>query len=102
DDDGRHAARLAARAGVEHVVVDATRDWPAASEALLEAHGGPVAGPELAAVRLAGARARADGGVVLAGLGGEEVFGGSLPVRSAEQLRRYRDLPAVAREAAEL
>ena len=102
DEEGRQAARLAARAGVEHVVVDAARDWPTAIEALLEAHGGPVAGPELAAVHLAAARARTDVGVVLAGLGGEEVFGGSLPVRSAEQLRRYRDLPAVAREAAEL
>jgi len=102
DDDGRQAARLAARAGIEHVVVDAAHEWRTAIEALLEAHGGPVAGPELAAVHLAAVRARADVGVVLAGLGGEEVFGGSLPVRSAEQLRRYRDLPAVAREAAEL
>jgi len=39
---------------------------------------------------------------VLAGVGGEEVFGGSWPVRVAERVRRYHELPGLAREGAQL
>src|SRR5439155_520581 len=55
-----------------------------------------------AALHLAARRARTDVGVGLAGVGGEEVFGGSLPVRLAERMRRYRGLPGLAREAVQL
>jgi asparagine synthase (glutamine-hydrolysing) len=87
---------------VDHVVVTDEPDWLAMVDKLVAAHGGPVGGPDLAALRLAGQRARGDVGVVLAGLGGEEVFGGSWPVRVAERVRRFRGLPGVAREGAQL
>jgi asparagine synthase (glutamine-hydrolysing) len=102
DDELRNAGRLAARFGVEHVAVTGDADWLAIVDRLIAAHGGPVVGPELGALRLAGQRARAEVGVVLAGYGGEEVFGGSWPVRVAERVRRFRDLPGVAREGAQL
>ncbi len=98
----RAAARLALRAGVEHVAVTEPPDWSATVEALLGAQGIPVGGPETAALHLAAGRAAADGAVVVAGVGGEEIFGGSLPARAAERVRRYRRLPGPVREGAEV
>jgi len=96
------AAEHAARAGVDHVAVGATPDWPAALDALLAAHGAPIGGLEVAALQLAATRARDEVDVLLAGVGGEEVFGGSPPARALERVRRYRALPALAREGAQL
>jgi len=96
------AAEHAARAGVEHATVGASPDWPAALDRLLAAHGGPVGGPEVAALQLAATRARGEVDILLAGVGGEEIFGGSPPVRAMERIRRYRALPALAREGAQL
>jgi asparagine synthase (glutamine-hydrolysing) len=61
----------------------------------------PVAGIDLVAVQRA-AGVAAEDHVVLAGLGADEVFGGSEPVLAAERLRRYRGLPGLAREGAQL
>src|SRR5207253_2583266 len=69
------AAEHAARAGVEHATVGASSDWPAALDRLLAAHGGPVGGPEVAALQLAATRARGEVDILLAGVGGEEIFG---------------------------
>ncbi len=96
------AAEHAARAGVEHATVSASPDWTAALDRLLAAHGGPVGGPEVVALQLAATRARGEVDVLLAGVGGEEIFGGSPPVRAMERIRRYRALPALAREGAQL
>jgi len=96
------AARHAARAGVEHVGVSAAPDWPAALDGLLAAHGAPVSGPEGVALQLAARRAMGEVDVLLAGVGGEEVFGGSAPARALERVRRYRALPALAREGVQL
>src|SRR5205814_1598019 len=95
------AAEHAARAGVEHATVSASPDWTAALDRLLAAHGGPVGGPEVAALWLAATRARGEVDVLLAGVGGEEIFGGSPPARVVERVRRYRALPALAREGAQ-
>jgi asparagine synthase (glutamine-hydrolysing) len=102
DEDVRLAARLAARLGVEHVVVDEPLDWAADVDAVLDAHGGPIGGPELPVLRAAARRAAAGVDVVLAGIGGAEVFGGSPAARAAERVRVFRRLPALAREGAEL
>src|SRR5213595_3145963 len=96
------AAEHAARAGVEHAMVSASPDWTAALDRLLAAHGGPGGGPEVVALQLAATRARGEVDVLLAGVGGEEIFGGSPPVRAMERIRRYRALPALAREGAQL
>jgi asparagine synthase (glutamine-hydrolysing) len=102
DEELRVAAEVAARAGVEHVVVREEPDWPGAADALLALHGGPAGGVETPVVQLAAARAGADLGVALAGIGGEEVLGGSAVARHVERLRRYRRLPALVREAVEM
>src|SRR5262249_4620183 len=102
DAELREAGRLAARFGVEHVAVTDDPDWLAMVDQLIAAHGGPVGGTDLGALRLAAQRARGDVGVVHAGLGGEEVFGGSWPARMAERVRRFHGLPGVAREGAQL
>jgi asparagine synthase (glutamine-hydrolysing) len=102
EDEGRHAARLAARAGVEHVIVDEGVDWGHAAELLLAAHGAPAGDPSAAVLHLAAARAAADVTVALVGSGAEEVFGGSAAVRSADRLRRFHRLPALVREAVEV
>src|SRR5206468_2605698 len=102
DEELGAAARHAARAGVEHATVSASPDWTAALDAVLAAHGGPVGGPEVAALWLAATRARGEVDVLLAGVGGEEIFGGSPPARVVERVRRYRALPALAREGAQL
>src|SRR5262245_64403113 len=92
-EEERLAPQLARSAGIEQVVVDATPDWPAAIDALLAAHAGPVGGADTPVVQLAVARAAADGPVALAGAGGDEVFGGSAAVRAGEQVRHFRRLP---------
>jgi asparagine synthase (glutamine-hydrolysing) len=102
EEEVQAAAFLAASASVDHLAVTADPGWTPAVDGLLAAHGGPVAGAELAAVQRAAAQAGADVGVVLAGLGAEEIFGGSAPVIAAERLRRYRGLPGLAREGAQL
>jgi asparagine synthase (glutamine-hydrolysing) len=102
DDEVSAAALLTTAAGLEHVPMTADPGWGPAVDALLAAHGGPVGGPELAAVQRAAARAREDIGVVLAGLGVDEIFGGSAPVLAAERVRRFRELPGLAREGAQL
>jgi hypothetical protein len=102
DEELRAAARFAEGAGVPHVAAVGDEDWAAAVDALMAGHGGPVGGPELVAVHRAATRAREDVGVLLAGIGGEEVFGGSRPARAAERLRRYRELPGLAREGADV
>jgi asparagine synthase (glutamine-hydrolysing) len=95
-------AGIAARAGVEHALIEEEGDPSEIVEALLGAAGAPLGGPEIAALQRAAACARGEVGVVLAGIGGEEIFGGSAPARAAERLRRYAGLPTLAREAAEL
>jgi asparagine synthase (glutamine-hydrolysing) len=96
------AAAHATSAGVEHATVSASPDWPAALDRLLAAHGGPVGGPGTAALQLAAIRARGEVDVLLAGVGGDEIFGGSAPARALERVRRYRALPALAREGAQI
>ena len=102
DEELRAAAAHAARAGVEHVTVGAPLDWSAALDALLASHGGPVGGSEVAVLQLAATRAAGEVDVLIAGVGGEEIFGGSPPARVVERVRRYRALPALAREGAQL
>jgi len=102
DEELRAAAAHAARAGVEHVTVGAPPDWSAALDALLASHGGPVGGSEVAVLQLAATRAAGEVDVLIAGVGGEEIFGGSPPARVVERVRRYRALPALAREGAQL
>src|SRR5207247_2284799 len=48
------------------------------------------------------ARAAADVRVALAGVGGDEIFGGSAPARAAGRVGYYARLPALAREMIEL
>ena len=101
-EDERLAARLAHDYGVPREVVVAAPDWPAAVDALLAAHAGPVGGAETPVLQLAAARAAADAPIVLAGAGGDEVFGGSAAARVAECVRHFRRLPALVREGAEV
>jgi asparagine synthase (glutamine-hydrolysing) len=101
-DEARAAACLAQHAGVEHVVVSEPLDWAGGMDALLAAQAGPVGGPEALALALAAGPAAAAGAVVIAGVGGEEVFGGGRAVRRAEQVRRYRRLPGLVREGTEV
>ncbi len=96
------AVQLALRAGVEHVVVSEPPDWPVAVDALLATHGGPLGGIELPALQVVARRAAADVAVALAGVGGEEVLGGSLPARAGARVRVYRRLPATIREGLEI
>src|SRR5262249_43557318 len=77
DEEARMAARLASRVGVDHVLVESEIDWPASADELLEIHGGPAGGPDAVALLAAVRRASAETQVILAGGGGEEVFGGS-------------------------
>jgi asparagine synthase (glutamine-hydrolysing) len=102
EEEGRTAARLAAHAGVEHVVVQEPTDWTGAVDALLAAHGTPAGGPDALLVQAAAARAASDVEVALAGTGGEAVFGGTPAARAAARIARYRRFPAVVREAAEV
>jgi asparagine synthase (glutamine-hydrolysing) len=100
-DDGaenREAAKLAAAAGVAHVKVDEAVDWPAAVDALLATHGGPIGGPETPVLHAVAARAAGNLPLALVGAGSQEVLGGALPARTAERIRRYRRLPPLARE----
>jgi len=101
-DEVRAAARLAVRAGLEYVVVADQPDWPATVETLLATHAGAVDALDVGALRVAAARAATDVGAVLAGVGGEEVFGGSPPVRAADRIQRFQRLPGTVREAAEM
>ncbi len=101
-EDGRLAGEIARAAGVEHVVVEPPTDWGATLDALLATHAGPVGNIEAALLYDAVVRAGGLPSVVLAGTGGDEVFGGSLPVRTGERVRHFRDLPAVVRESAEM
>lgn len=96
------AARLAEQVHLEHVVFGEPLDWSTTVDTLLAAHGAPAGGPDSAIVHMAAVRAAADVQVGLAGVGGEEVFGGSAPARVAEQVRRFRQLPGLAREGAEV
>ncbi len=98
----RAAARLAARAGVEHVVVDGAIDWTEVVDEALATHGGPAG--SLDAVLLGPALATAGGrrSVALAGHGGEEVLGGASVFRAWLAVARYQRLPGVVREAAEV
>jgi asparagine synthase (glutamine-hydrolysing) len=98
-DETPAAAALAAASGVRHVVVDEP-DWPAAADAILAAYGEPVGDASGAVLRAAAAAA--DVRVVLAGIGGDEVFGGSPMACMAHRLRSFRRLPGVVREAAEM
>ena len=100
--EGRAAARLAARVGVAHVLVDGVPEWPAALEHLLGVHAGPGASLDDPILSLAAARAATDVRVALAGVGGEEVFGGSVPARAAIRVRHYLNLPSFAREIIEM
>src|SRR5207247_1142522 len=100
--EGRAAARLAAQLGIEHVLVDGEPEWPAVLERLLAAHGGPGASLDDPVFALAAARAAADVRVALAGVGGDEIFGGSAPARAAGRVGYYARLPALAREMIEL
>jgi len=100
--EGQAAARLAAQLGVAHVLVDGAPEWPAAVERLLAAHAGPGASLADPILALAAARAATDVRVALAGVGGEEVFGGSAPARAAARVRHYASLPAFAREIIEV
>ncbi len=100
--EGRAAARLAAQLGIEHVAVDGEPEWPAVLEHLLAAHGGPGASLDDPVLALAAARAAADVRVALAGVGGDEIFGGSAPARAAARIGYYARLPALAREMIEV
>ena len=100
--EGQAAARLAAQLGVAHVLVDGAPEWPAAVERLLAAHAGPGASLADPILALAAARAATDVRVALAGVGGEEVFGGSAPARAAARVRHYASLPGFAREIIEV
>src|SRR3989442_12740755 len=94
------AAEHAARAGVEHATVGASPDWPAALDRLLAAHGGPVGGPEVAALQLAATRARGEVDILLAGVGGEEIFGGAPPPRGLGGNPPHRAPPPPPRRGA--
>ena len=100
--DLRAAQELAAEAGVDHVLIRDEPDWAAMVDALLGAHGAPIGGLDALVLRLAADRAGDDLDAVLAGLGGDEVLGGSAPTRAAARVAAYRRLPALARESAEL
>src|SRR5439155_792656 len=91
--EGRAAARLAAQLGIEHVAVDGEPEWPAVLEHLLAAYGGPGASLDDPVLALAAARAAADVRVALAGVGGDEIFGGSAPARAAARIGYYARLP---------
>jgi asparagine synthase (glutamine-hydrolysing) len=100
-DDGaenREAARIAAAAGVAHIKVDEAVDWPAAVDALLAVHGGPIGGPETPVLHAVAARAAGSLPFAIVGAGSREVLGGAPPARTAEQIRRYQRLPPLARE----
>ena len=102
DEDVDAAAKLAAQHGMEHVVLDAEIDWSELVETTLDAHAGPGGDLETAVLTAVAARAGRDVGMVMAGVGAEEVFGGSRPVRVWERLERYRRVPSALRELAEL
>jgi asparagine synthase (glutamine-hydrolysing) len=101
-DEVRAAAARATEAGVEHVVGRDEPDWAAAVDALLATHGGPVGGLDAAVLRLAVQYAGDDVDAVIAGVGAEEVFGGSEPAQAAARIVAYRRLPALVRESAQV
>lgn len=100
--DVRGASRLAAKASVEHRVIDEPIDWAATVDDILATHGGPAGGID---VPLLGAASAASDGrrmVTLSGHGGEEVMGGAPVFRAWLAVARYQRLPGVLREAAEV
>jgi asparagine synthase (glutamine-hydrolysing) len=102
DDELRAAARMAARVGVEHVPFTEPPDWAALVDGMLARYGSPLAVPDASLFGLVAPRAGAEADALLGGIGGREVFGGAAPVRELEAAQRYRKLPALARECAEL
>src|SRR5439155_1685706 len=81
--EGRGAARLAARLGVKHVLVDTAPDWPALLDGLLAAEGGPGASLDDAVLAVAIARAAADLGRSLAALFADAAAAGATDTRDA-------------------
>ena len=102
DEDARAARHAAERAGIAHVALTTPEEWSAALDAVLAVHGAPTGGPDLPIVAAAARRAREDVTVALAGVGGDEVFGGSAPSLAWSATERMRRLPGPLREAAEL
>ncbi len=100
--DIRDAARLAARANVEHRVVDEPIDWGAVVDDVLATHGGPAGGIDVPLLSAASAGAEGRRAVALSGHGGEEVIGGAPAFRAWLAVARYQRLPGVLREAAEV
>jgi asparagine synthase (glutamine-hydrolysing) len=98
----RGAARLAARAGVEHVVLGDATDWGARVDDVLATHGGPIGGLDVAllAAALRGSEGRRS--VTLSGHAGEEVLGGAPAFRAWLSVARYQRLPGFLREGAEV
>ena len=100
--DADAAATLAVAAGIEHVAVAGDLDWEGAVDALVAALGAPVGGPEVVLLQRALAEVGRRGEVGLAGVGCEEIFGGTAAAVDADRVRRFRRLPGVAREMAAL
>jgi asparagine synthase (glutamine-hydrolysing) len=102
DDELRAAARMAARAGVQHVPFTEPPDWAALVDGMLAQHGSPLAMMDAPLLGLVSRRAGGEVDALLGGIGGREVFGGAAPVRELEAAQRFRKLPALVRECAEL
>ncbi|MCW5892654.1 MAG: hypothetical protein KIT14_19240 [bacterium] len=97
----RRATRFAARHGVASVVGEADPDWPALAERLLDVHGLPAVGLDLALLAPlleGGIRER----VLLSGHGGAEILGGADDAGEWAAVDAFRRLPGLARETAEL
>ena len=94
----RQAARAAAWAHVQHVVLDSEPDWAAVSEAILDVHGMPIAGFDVPYLGLA----VRSGWRLLAGHGGEAILGGSAAHREWLALARMHGLPGVLRDLLQL
>lgn len=96
--EGRLAARAIGRAALEHALVEEPPDWAAVPAALLDVHGVPVPGFDLAYLATV---ARPDVRL-LTGHGGEAIVGGGAPHREWVALSRFRALPGPLRELAQL
>lgn len=94
----RQASRVAAAAGVPHVVVDRVPDWLALPGALADVHGMPVPGFAIAYLSLA----TEAGWRILGGHGAEAVLGGSVGHRHWSALARLRALPGPVRDLVRL
>jgi hypothetical protein len=101
-DDAAQAAALAHHARVDHAVLAPDVDWLAAADASLATHGEPIGGLDEPLLAPAAAALAARVQMLLIGCGTDDVLGGGPAERRWAGSERYRRLPALARECADI